>query len=263
MATAETPRHLRLKQLTLAWAQTHGFAICATEVRVPRSGFRADVAAIGRGPHAATAVFECKQARADLLKDAHAEAATRARLEELTHRRRHLEDLIAGHRPDLRRGDALWPEFDSWDFSGLDHRAYRSVLEELETLQRRVVRGTKFSKMFRYHCADFLYLVVEENIFAESEIPAGWGLLVRGGNAEGAGDELWLARAPARLDPTATQRVALLETIALAGTKAVNRLVGRDVPGDRIPASRAADKNAESRSDDGKGTAHHWNVIVR
>jgi hypothetical protein len=252
-----------LKQLTLAWAQTHGFAICATEVQVPRSGFRADVAAIGRGPNAATAVFECKQARADLLKDAHAEAATRARLEELTRRRHHLEGLIAGHLPDLRRGDALWPEFDSWDFSGLDHRAYRSVLEELETLQRRVLRGTKFSKMFRYHCADFLYLVVEENIFAESEIPAGWGLLVRGGGAEGAGDELRLARAPARLDPTAAQRVALLETIALAGTRAVNRLVGRDVAGGRVPAARAADGKTEREPDGREGTARHLNVIVR
>jgi hypothetical protein len=209
------------------------------------------VAAVGRGPNAATAVFECKQARADLLKDAHAEAATRVRLEELMRRRRRLEELIAGHRPDLRRGDALWPEYDSWDFSGLEHRAYRGVLDELETLQRRVLRGTKFSRMFRYHCADFLYLVVEDNIFAEAEIPAGWGLLVRVACADDAAHELRLARAPARLEPTAAQRIALLETIALAGTKAVNRLVGRDVPSDRVPASRAADGNAASGSDSG------------
>jgi hypothetical protein len=199
------------------------------------------VAAIGRGPNAATAVFECKQARADLLKDAHAEAATRARLEELARRRRHLEELIAGHRPDLRRGDALWPEYDSWDFSALEHRAYRGVLDEIETVQRRVLRGTKFSKMFRYHCADFLYLVVEDNIFAESEIPAGWGLLVRASRAEGDSDELRLARAPARLETTVAQRVALLETIAFAGTKAVNRLVGREgIRGGRTAGPRQA-----------------------
>src|SRR6187455_3056385 len=99
MASSETKNHLRLKRLSLAWAQANGFAICASEVRVPRSGFRADIAAIGRAPNAATAVFECKQARADLLKDAHAEAATRTRLEELAQRRRQLEELIAGHRP--------------------------------------------------------------------------------------------------------------------------------------------------------------------
>ena len=174
MPASETDLHQRLKALALAWAQASGFAIAAAEVRVPRSGYRADVAAYAPRrrdrPEARTAIFECKQARADLLKDAHAEAATRARLAELIARRRTLEELLAVHRPDLRRGEALWPEFDSWDFSSLEHRAYRGVLDELETVQRRVQGGTKFSKMFRYRCADFLYLVVEENIFAVLEV---------------------------------------------------------------------------------------------
>lgn len=216
----ETEGHRRLKALALAWAQANGFALCGLEVRVPRSGFRADVAACARGAVARTAVFECKQARADLLKDAHAEAATRQRLAELTERRQRLEALLAEHRPDLRRGEALWPEYDAWDFSSLEHRTYRRLLDELAAVQRRVVRGTKFSKMFRYRSADFLYLVVEAGIFAEAEVPAGWGLLVREGEA------LRLARPPAQLDAAAEQRAALLETIALAGTRAVNRLAG-------------------------------------
>ncbi|HUR58987.1 MAG TPA: hypothetical protein VM029_14835 [Opitutaceae bacterium] len=220
MRVAETENHSRLKTLALAWAQANGFAICALEVRVPRSGYRADVAACGRGAGARTAVFECKQSRADLLKDAHAEAATRARLAALSERRRALEALLSVHRPDLRRGEALWPEFDTWDFSSLEHNSYRDVLAELETLQRRILRGTKFSKMFRYRCADFLYLVVEDGIFAETEIPAGWGLLVR------RGGELQLARPPAALDAPGEQRSAILEMIALAATRAVNRAAG-------------------------------------
>lgn len=223
MASPETARHARLKTLALAWAQANGFVIAAPEVRVPRSGYRADAAAYGparRGAPVRTAIFECKQARADLLKDAHAEAATRARLAELTARRAALERLLAEHRPDLRRGEALWPEFDAWDFSSLEHRGYREVLGELETLQRRVLRGVKFSRMFRYRCADFLYLVAEENIFAEAEIPAGWGLLVR------RDDALHLARAPAQLDAAGARRAALLEAIAAAGTRAVNRAAG-------------------------------------
>jgi hypothetical protein len=220
MPSAETENHCRLKTLALAWAQTNGFAICGFEVRVPKSGYRADVAAIGRGAAARAAVFECKQSRADLLKDAHAELATRALLTELVQRRRTLEALLAVHRPDLRRGEALWPEYDAWDFSSLEHRAYRALIDQLETVQRRILRGTKFSKMFRYRCADFLYLVVEDGIFAEAEIPAGWGLLIRDG------DELQLARAPANLDAAPAQRVALLEMIAIAGTRAVNRAAG-------------------------------------
>src|SRR6059058_667989 len=104
MSSAETQNHLRLKTLALAWAQANGFAIAATEVRVPKSGYRADVAVAARGAGSGairTAVFECKQARADLLKDAYAEQATRAKLAELTQRRRTLEELLAVHRPDL------------------------------------------------------------------------------------------------------------------------------------------------------------------
>lgn len=247
MSRSETATHLRLKTLALAWAQANGFGACAPEVRVPRSGYRADVAAYARasgGGNARTAVFECKQSRADLLKDAHGEAVTRARLSELAERRRTLEQLLAVHRPDLRRGEALWPEYDSWDFSSLDHRAYRGVLSEIETVQRRVMRGTKFSKMFRYRCADFLYLVVEENIFAEAEIPAGWGLLVRSVRVEEAGgkelEELRLVRAPADLQASAEQRAALLECIAFAGTRAVNRAAG-------VVAARPWNEDAEAR----------------
>ena len=220
MPSGETANHARLKSLALAWAQTNGFAICGLEVRVPKSGYRVDVAAIGRGPSGRAAVFECKQARSDLLKDSHGEQQTRERLLELTARRRTLEELFTTHRPDLRRGEALWPEYDTWDFASMDHQAYRGVLAELETVQRRVLRGTKFARMFRYRCADFLYLVVEEGIFAEAEIPAGWGLLVR------CGDTLVLARPPANLEATPQQRNGLLEMIGLAGTRATNRAAG-------------------------------------
>ncbi|MDP3071675.1 MAG: hypothetical protein Q8N18_15395 [Opitutaceae bacterium] len=233
MPASETASHRRLKILALVWAQANGFAIAAPEVRVPRSGYRADVAAYAPPrrdrAEARTAIFECKQARADLLKDAHAEMETRTRLAELAERRRALEELLAMHRPDLRRGEALWPEFDAWDFSGLEHRSYRRVLDELETVQRRVLHGTKFSKLFRYRCADYLYLVVEENIFAEAEIPAGWGLLVR------ADDELRLARAPTNLGATAAQRTALLESIAVTATRAAHRAAGVVLPSAEVP----------------------------
>lgn len=220
----ESQAHAELKRLALTWAQANGFVVCAGEVRVPKSGYRADVAACSRGASRRTAVFECKQARADLLKDAHAELATRLKLSELTERRRTLETMFTTHCPDLRRGDALWPEYDSWDFSRLEHHAYRAVLAELEMVQRRVIRGTKFSRMFRWRCADFLYLVVEDGIFAEAEIPAGWGLLMR------VGAELNLVRAPVALEADETQRLALLESIALAATRPELRTAGVEVP---------------------------------
>jgi hypothetical protein len=224
MTRGETQAHRELKRLALTWAHANGFVVCAGEVRVPKSGYRADVAACSRGSGRRTAVFECKQARSDLLKDAHAELATQLKLSELTERRRTLETLFTTHCPDLRRGDALWPEFDSWDFSRLEHHAYRTVLAELEMVQRRVMRGTKFSRMFRWRCADFLYLVVEDGIFADAELPAGWGVLMR------VGEELRLVRAPVALDSDETQRLALLESIALAATRPELRAAGVEMP---------------------------------
>lgn len=215
MSAGETAAHRELKRLTLAWARAAGFAIAAAEVRVPRSGFRADVAAYARGAQGKetrTALFECKQARADLLKDARAERETREQLTALLARRAKLEEMLAEHRPDLRRGETLFPEFDSIDTAGLRHDTYAAIIDEIATLQRRRLHGVKFDKLRRYAAADTLYLVVEEGIFADAEIPAGWGLLVR----ERGGETLQLVRPPLRLAPAPTVRVALLENIAIA-----------------------------------------------
>lgn len=216
MPAGETAAHARLKQLALAWARENGFPIVEAEVRLPRSGYRVDVAAYRparKGAASATVVFECKQARADLLKDARAEAATRRKLAGLLARRDTLEELLATHRPDLRRGESLFPEFDAFDFGAADHATYTRVLAEIAAVQQRLRGGVKFDRIFHYQAADLLYLVAEEGIFARDEIPAGWGLLVR------RGDDLMLERKPLRLQPAAVARVELLERIALAATR--------------------------------------------
>jgi hypothetical protein len=91
--------------------------------------------------------------------------------------------------------------------------------------------------MFRWRCADFLYLVVEDGIFADAEIPAGWGLLVR------VGTELRLLRSPVALDSEEVQRLALLESIALAATRAVAKAAGLTV--DWAPRSRRNESEAQ------------------
>lgn len=220
MPAGETAAHARLKQLALDWAAANGFPIAAPEVRLPRSGFRVDVAAYRparRDAAVATMVFECKQARADLLKDSRAEQPTRHKLAELLARRAKLEEMLGEHRPDLRRGESLFPEFDAFDFSTLRHETYAAVLAEIAQLQARSIHGVKFDRMFRYQAADLLYLVAEDGIFAADEVPAGWGLLVRRDEA------LVLTRQPVRLLPTPEARSQLLENIALAATRALRR----------------------------------------
>src|SRR5258706_329732 len=189
MSTGETAAHCELKRLALVWAQQHGYTAVATEVRLPQSGFRADVAAyrsLKRDVNAeersllgTTAVFECKQAREDFLKDSYSRDGSLLRLRELDLRRRKLEDLLKLHLPSLRKGESLFVEFDAVDLRGMEHKTYRRVLREIETLQRRVYGKTKFERLMKYRCANVNYLVVDDGLLAARESPWGWGLLVR------------------------------------------------------------------------------------
>jgi hypothetical protein len=217
MPAGESNRHLRLKELALAWVRAQGGVVAAAEVRVPRSGYRADVAAVFTGT-GGVALFECKQSRADWLKDAHAEDVVRARTAELEERRRTLEALLAVHRPELRRGEALWPEFDTWDAAAAEHRGYRRVLAELARLRRRASNGTKFARLRRWRCADWLYLVLEADLHAPAELPTGWGVLVH------RGDSLVLERPAERLAVTSDRRAGWIAALA-------RKLAGPALPG--------------------------------
>jgi hypothetical protein len=95
----------------------------------------------------------------------------------------------------------------------LRHETYAAVIDEIALLQRRLLQGVKFEKLRRYVAADALYLVVEEGIFADAEIPAGWGLLVR------SEEMLRSVRPPLQLSPAPEARVALLENIAAAACR--------------------------------------------
>jgi hypothetical protein len=97
MPGGETHLHWNLKRLTLIWAQQQGYSVCGAEVRLPRSGFRADVAAYRpatKDAPAVSAIFECKQCRADFLKDSHAADPTLRRLRELERRKQKLDEML-------------------------------------------------------------------------------------------------------------------------------------------------------------------------
>jgi len=223
--SGETKAHAELKALAFAWARANGFPIAACEVRIPGSGYRADVAAGSRHPMAAAgaiALFECKQSRADFLRDEADEPRIRARGAEIAQRLAALRDLIAVHRPDLRRGESLFAEYDCYDLGGLRHDTLHRLEAELAVLQRKIIAAVKFSRLRKYAAADFLYLVTEPGLVAAHEIPDGWGLLVRDGPG------LTLRQRPVRCALTPERRLAWLERLALAGTNAVAQGMATD-----------------------------------
>ena len=208
-AGSESEAHRNLKRLALAWARGRRLKLAACEVKLPRSGYRVDVAAAtprALSDGAFTAVFECKASRADFLRDSAPES--QAQVAVLARRLDELRALIAMHRPDLRRGEELFAEFDAYDLRGLKHDTHERLSAELRAAQTKLHEGTKFAKLARWRAASLLYVVAEDGILHTHEVPDGWGLLVRRGEA------LEPALRPCLNPTTPGERVALVERIA-------------------------------------------------
>jgi len=233
---AETEAHARLKRLSLLWAQARGYSACAFEVSLPRSSYRADLAAYRPGANPVTAIFECKQALADLRRDNCCTTETRRRLEDLSRRRRILERNLRIHYPALTIADSLFAEFHSHDFEAIGHRGYLRVIRELRTLHRRVIGCAKFETLVRYRCANLFVLVLPRDIYREADLPLGWGALVE--NEEG----LTLARKPPWHETSQDCGIDLLVRIARAGTRALNRQL--EITFDDVAAERSRSYSA-------------------
>jgi hypothetical protein len=214
---AETAAHLRLKRLAVLWAQGQGYSACAVEVSLPRCRYRADVAGYRPGADSATAIFECKQARADLRRDNCFTPATRARLDTVQRRRQILEKNLRVHYPTLRIADSLFPEFDSHNFAGIEHQNYGRVVRELNGLHNRLYACAKFETLVRYGCANLFFIVLPNDLYRESDIPIGWGALVETSGA------LRLRHKPAWHNTTTEAQLQFLERLARGGTRALNR----------------------------------------
>ncbi|MEP6698278.1 MAG: hypothetical protein ABJB09_00965 [Verrucomicrobiota bacterium] len=203
----------------MIWAQAHGYSACAAEVSLPQCRYRADVAAYRpqRNEPGITAIFECKQALPDLRRDNCCSAAARERLRTISRRRDILEKHLRVHYPTLRTGDSLFPEYDSHNFAAIGHQNYRRVLREFTALQNRLHGGRKFECLVRYRSANLFFLVLPNELLRETEVPAGWGVLIESNGT------LTLTRKPLWHDNAAEKRLRFLQRIARAGTRQINR----------------------------------------
>jgi hypothetical protein len=128
-----------------------------------------------------------------------------------------LEKNLRVHYPALRIPDSLFTEFDSHNFAAINHRGYKQVTRQLTALQSRLFDCTKFEKLIRYHCANLFFLVLPNELFREPEIPVGWGALTE---CDGG---LSLVRKPIWHEVEPENQLRLLERIASAGTRGLNR----------------------------------------
>lgn len=209
----ETHRHRNLKALSEEWLRRQGCRAVATEVRLPLSPYRVDVAGYrpsGRqGVLGESFALECKQCRSDFLRDASVEESAKAERAELAREVEALRSLLKAHLPECRQGRSLFREFDDYDFGDLRHEKWRRSLARLALLERKLEDGVKFSRIARYGSANFCYLVIEEGVVRRiEEVPVGWGCLIR------EGEGLRLERAAKRLQSSDPAKLAYLERIA-------------------------------------------------
>ncbi len=198
----ETDRHAILKRLGAVFLRGQGCRAVATEVRVPASRYRADVAGyldklptrprsrqggepapppgpLVREARPKTVIIECKQSRADFLRDvADTQRLLRQRERLEAHRVELEEHRIKPHEPELRRtGNYLFGELEEWDFTSSRLATYRRVLAELRAIDAQLYGQTKFWLMARYRVADYLFLIAPAGMLRRRELPVGWGLL--------------------------------------------------------------------------------------
>jgi hypothetical protein len=239
----ETCAHRTLKSLAVAFLRDAGCAAVATEVRCPISKFKADVAGYAdrkplanarvRTAEPRTMIVECKQSRADFLRDNQKLPELLRLREQLEQFRRSIEEnRIKSLEPQLRvSGSSLFRELEQWDFSSSRIPSYRRVLHRLKQIDQAIHGQTKFFLIAHYSLADQLYLAAPKGMIRRAEIPPGWGLL------ECAADD-WLEwqaqgellgeapvlkvvhQAPQR-SSKAIRRLRLLRNIAVAASRSV------------------------------------------
>ena len=272
----ETPAHQRLKQLAVAFLREHGCLAVAREVRCPISRYRVDVAGYadtigperpflgegtptgpvngddrkrgrqgrggsrrgrrGRRPPR-TILIECKQSRADFLRDRRDLRHLLALRADLDRFRRSLEEnRIKLEEPHLRRaGSALFAELEEWDFAASRLPAYRQVLRRLRRVDQMLHGETKFCLAARYALADRLYIAGPRGLIQRRELPPGWGLLecpksalrANDPNADLFGRSLLEVTVGAPIHTSREEyRQRLLRNIAVAASSAASSAMG-------------------------------------
>lgn len=230
--TGESQSHRDLKRLALHWAQTNGFRIAAAEVSLPNHRVRMDVAAykpqrvrearkderpVWKPIIGVTAIFECKASKVDFIRDARSIAATVERLKMLHTKKEKVEQELKIHYPSIRNGDSLFQEFETMNFQQPGYERYEKIIGEIRTLSSRLHGNTKFDRLAKFGAANLFYVVAEPNLVGLHQIPCGWGLLER------IGDALVLKAKPLWHDVSEDDRLVFLQRISLAGTRCVNR----------------------------------------
>lgn len=180
-----------------------------------------------------TVIIECKQSRADFLRDqGNLESLLKLR-EDLEARRHRFEGRVRELEPHLQSTHGvLFAELGDWNLSASTNPTYRRILRDLEKLDERLHGGTKFHRLTRYRLADRLYLLAPAGVVGRREVPPGWGLIEcpkkwksfrKASLVDLSEVEIHIAAEAPRHASPARRKERLLRNIAVALTRATVR----------------------------------------
>ncbi len=250
----ETRTHCRLANVAVRLLIAEGFTAAAREVLCPIARFRVDVAGYLGGrrtigsragslriatpefrhdgkPCPQTIVVECKQSRADFLRDAASHERLFRMREAVRTRMAQLEErLVKPREPHLRRtGQYLFSELEAWEFFRSRSLGYQRAAARMRAIELRLYGHVKFWTMRRYLLASHMYILAPAGLIRSRELPSGWGLLECPGAVLRAGRAAWSARAAAEQVRIVTRSVVMvpradfsqrmLRNIAVAATR--------------------------------------------
>jgi len=274
----ETNDHLDLKRLAVAFLRACGCSAVGVEVRSPISGFLFDAAGwrdstpvprrrsngewgMGfRRCEPESIIIECKQSRADFLRDSRDRERLMAEREKLHERREFLEERrIKPAEPHLRLMDSsLYDAKESWDFSKTSCVEHRDIVDAIERIERRLSDETKFGDIARWALADRLCLCAPSGLIRKREVPPGWGLIecrrsrLRSAAADPAqrlAEDLVVRVEPEKHPCDPDRRIGLLRNIAASTTRAWLR---SDEAYAGVDAVRGEPKNPNTMQTSGK-----------
>lgn len=235
---SETFAHQQLKRLAVRHLQRSGALAVACEVACPISRYRVDVAGYqdrppldddGQRPRhrvpPRTILIECKQSRADFLRDERRTDALLAQRDDLHQLRASIEEQqIKVWEPELREtGGSLFAEMERWDFTASQSPGYRRVIAKIRRVEKQLHGETKFCMIAQWRLADALYIAAPRGMIRRAEVPRGWGLLECPRDALQPGADLVDVRfretvAARALHAAAQHRLRLLRNIAVTAS---------------------------------------------
>lgn len=178
----ESLTHQRLKAFAAEFLRSIGCWHIATEARTRIPRFRADVMGLGHAPGADgspfVAIVECKQSRADFLRDAADRDALRRKRDALLARCVDAESLLRAAEPHLIDSDGwLFPECAPARVGDTCLRGLRAGRRNAASLHRRSRANVKLWSLRRWRQADLFYIAAPRGLLRQAEMPQGWRLI--------------------------------------------------------------------------------------